>query len=237
MPKYEIHDNGSIPYWVEVNGKTITVLQNMDTYKMINGKFTVIEHPNKTLTMNVDEVFVGKTSPTGPKSPPGTTMLFRVGSKYVYVGSEMYEFTTNDVISKFYSDLGNSDVPYPYAIGEKYIYIMLDKVAVEKSLFDMKEDIYKQYYEKYYDKKTKLKAIALKTKGVKMGKMGKTSKTLKTVKTSKTVKNKKTKKKYITRNSPPYPANDYCGKKMKGNDGLMYLSSPDKNGVCKWMKV
>ena len=227
MPKYEIHDNGSVPYWVEVNGKTVTILQNMDSYKMINGKLP--EAPNKTFI--VDEVFVGKTSPTGPKSPPGTTMLFRVGSKYVYVGSEMYEFTTNDVISKFYSDLGNSDVPYPYAIGEKYIYIMLDKVAVEKSLFDMKEDIYKQYYEKYYDKKTKLKAITLKTKGVIMGKTVKTSKTLKTL------KNRKTQKKYVTRDSPPYPANEFCGRKKKGNDGLMYLSSPDKNGVCKWIKI
>ena len=27
------------------------------------------------------------------------------------------------------------------------------------------------------------------------------------------------------------------GRKKKGNDGLMYLSSPDKNGVCKWIKV
>ena len=232
MPKYEIHDNGSVPYWVEVRGKTVTILQNMDTYKMINGKFT--EHPNKTLTMEVDEVFVGKTSPTGPKSPPGTTVLFRVGSKYTYVGSEMYEFTTNDVILKYYSDLGNSDVPYPYAIGEKYIYIMLDKVAVEKSLFDMKQDIYKQYYEKY-DKT--LKAIKLKTKKVQMGKTGKvqTKKTMKTMKTIKTMKG--TLKKYLTRDSPPYPANDYCGKKKPGNDGLMYISKPDKNGICKWIKV
>jgi len=46
-----------------------------------------------------------------------------------------------------------------------------------------------------------------------------------------------TKKKYLTRDSPPYPANDYCGKKKKGNDGNMYLSTPDKNGICKWIKV
>jgi hypothetical protein len=237
MPTYEIHDNGSVPFRVEVRGKTVTVLQNMDTYKMINGKFTVIEHPNKTFTVNVDEVFVGKTSPTGPKSPPGTTVLFRVGSKYTYVGSEMYEFTTNDVILKYYSDLGNSDVPYPYAIGEKYIYIMLDKVAVEKSLFDMKQDIYKQYYEKY-DKKTKLKAIKLKTKKVQTGKV-QTGKTMKTMKTGKTKKDttRKIPKKYLTRDSPPYPANDYCGKKKPGNDGLMYISKPDKNGICKWIKV
>lgn len=44
----------------------------------------------------------------------------------------------------------------------------------------------------------------------------------------------KTLKKYKTRNSPPYPANEHCNKKMKGNDGLMYVSRPNKNGVCSW---
>ena len=32
-------------------------------------------------------------------------------------------------------------------------------------------------------------------------------------------KNKKTLKKYKSRKSPPYPANENCNKKMKGNEG------------------
>ena len=235
MPKYSIHDNGGTPFWVEVSGKSITVLKNMNTYEWIDGKHTEVKNPTKELfSINVDEVFIGKTSPTGPKSPPGTAILCRIGSKYMYIGKEIYEFSTNDVITKFYSDLGNSDVPYPYAVGEKYIYIMLDKVAIDKSLFNMKEDIYKQYYENMKVKKMKLKTKAVKTKAVKAVK-AKTAKTVK-AKTVKT-KTKKTLKKYLTRDSPPYPANDYCHKKMKGNDGLMYVSTPDKNGVCKWIKV
>lgn len=47
----------------------------------------------------------------------------------------------------------------------------------------------------------------------------------------------KTLKKYKGRKSPPYPANQNCGKKMKGNDGLMYESKPNKNGVCSWKKI
>jgi len=46
----------------------------------------------------------------------------------------------------------------------------------------------------------------------------------------------KTLKKYKSRNSPPYPANQNCGKEMKGNDGLMYVSQSNKNGVCTWRK-
>jgi hypothetical protein len=47
----------------------------------------------------------------------------------------------------------------------------------------------------------------------------------------------KTLKKYKTRNSPPYPANENCGKTMKGNDGKMYKSTPNKNNICSWKKV
>jgi hypothetical protein len=41
-------------------------------------------------------------------------------------------------------------------------------------------------------------------------------------------------KKYRERPSPPFPANQCCGEKMKGNDGRMYESRADKNGTCKW---
>lgn len=41
-------------------------------------------------------------------------------------------------------------------------------------------------------------------------------------------------KKYLTRNSPPYPANKHCGEKKKGNNGKMYISVADKNNVCRW---
>jgi hypothetical protein len=47
----------------------------------------------------------------------------------------------------------------------------------------------------------------------------------------------KTLKKYKNRKSPPYPANENCNKKMKGNDGNMYISQPNKNNICSWKKV
>ena len=47
----------------------------------------------------------------------------------------------------------------------------------------------------------------------------------------------KTLKKYKNRKSPPYPANEYCGKQMKGNDGYMYISKLNKNNICSWKKI
>jgi len=46
----------------------------------------------------------------------------------------------------------------------------------------------------------------------------------------------KTKEK-LNRPSPSYPANNYCGKTKKGNDGNMYISKKNKNGICRWVKL
>jgi len=39
------------------------------------------------------------------------------------------------------------------------------------------------------------------------------------------------------RNSPSAHANDYCMQTMRGNDGKLYMSLPNKNMVCRWVKV
>jgi hypothetical protein len=50
-------------------------------------------------------------------------------------------------------------------------------------------------------------------------------------------KHSKTLKKYKTRNSPPYPANENCGRRMKGNDGKLYISTANVKDICSWKKV
>jgi hypothetical protein len=41
----------------------------------------------------------------------------------------------NDEIGKYYSVVGNSDVPYPIAIGEKYVYHMCECVYADRRWF------------------------------------------------------------------------------------------------------
>jgi hypothetical protein len=45
-----------------------------------------------------------------------------------------------------------------------------------------------------------------------------------------------TTKKYLSRPSPPYPANKCCGKTMTGNDGAKYTAKPSVSGMCSWKK-
>jgi len=44
-------------------------------------------------------------------------------------------------------------------------------------------------------------------------------------------------KKYTDRPSPPYPANKMCGKTRLGNDDNLYISKPNKNGICSWKRI
>ena len=54
----------------------------------------------------------------------GNSILLSLGkNKYVFIGQKIIEFTTKkDKIIDFVSPVGNNDVPYPFAIGEKYVY-------------------------------------------------------------------------------------------------------------------
>ena len=168
---YEVHDNGGRPFRVDIQGNDVSVWKNMDTYDIVNGKFITISNPPKEiLNFKADKIFVGKKSPKGgydglkPKQAEGNSILLQTGSKYVYIGSEIYQFTPmkGDTIETYYSDIGNNDVPYPYVVGKTHIYIMLDKVAVDKSLFDMKGEIYRQYYDENLKKqgeKIKVKVL------------------------------------------------------------------------------
>ena len=44
-------------------------------------------------------------------------------------------------------------------------------------------------------------------------------------------------KKYLSRGSPAFPANQCCGMEKRGNDGEMYISRENSKGICSWKKV
>jgi hypothetical protein len=160
MVVYEIHDNGGRPFRVTVRdrgkGKAVSVEKSMNTFKRVNGKFVDIVAPHKHIfDVQVEKVFVGKASPGGgydglkPSEAEGNSLLLHLpDDKFMYIGDYIYTFepVRGDTILRYYSDIGNSDVPYPYAVGKTHIYIMLDRVAVDKKVFDMSEPIYEQYY-------------------------------------------------------------------------------------------
>jgi hypothetical protein len=66
----------------------------------------------------------------------------------MYIGDAVktFEPIKDDLILDYQSPIGNSDVPYPYAVGEKYTYLMIENVYIDNAALNKKEDPYKQYY-------------------------------------------------------------------------------------------
>ena len=166
--RYTILDNGGEPFVVFVRPGHLEVYHNdfnRETENYTLGK--------KILATGYLKVHIGdntlkiKHPGVAPKGIyPGNSILVQTGAnKYIYIGSEIYSFSAldGDTVRKYYSPVGNSAVPYPYALGEKYAYMMLDRAAIDIDAVNPKEDVYPQYYSHGLDKtqkKLKVKMIA-----------------------------------------------------------------------------
>ncbi|MCK4968231.1 MAG: hypothetical protein KAS12_04185 [Candidatus Aenigmarchaeota archaeon] len=122
------HDNGGRKYSVKIDDGSVFV-------KNVSER----EEPF-SLSFKPEKVFIGKSGNTPMtrssggigKKFDGNSMLFAMGdNKYIYIGTEVINFTTNSEIVKFVSDVGNNNVPYPYAIDvEGAYYLMIENVKI-----------------------------------------------------------------------------------------------------------
>lgn len=140
---YKIHDNGSVPYVVMMKPKS-----TVEVYKTKEDGTP----DKKILDLTYTKIFVGDNLLPDPLAVKkgkavGNSLLLQTGNnKYVYIGSEIYSFETKEEIKMYYSPVGNSDVPYPYAVGDTMSYFMLDKKTLPNELLDLKKDAYGQFY-------------------------------------------------------------------------------------------
>ena len=157
---YEIHDNGGRPFIAEVNERQ----RKLTVYKSepVNPDPDVFwgdVYPGKVIhETRYEKLFIGDNilrdsyyPRFGSKLSKGNSLLAHIkGDTYLHVGAEVFTFQTvdGDVIEEYHSPVGNSDVPYPFAIGKNYIYSMLvlDHMYVPREFFDVKQDIGGQYY-------------------------------------------------------------------------------------------
>jgi len=145
--KYVIEDNGSHPYHVYDYGSRADVYALQ--YDRDSDEEVVVK---KILSIPYKKLFPGDNTLRLPdySSKKGNTVLIQqTNGKYIYIGDGIREFSgvDGDVIEKYYSPIGNNSVPYPYAVGKKYTYFLVDKTEyVENSSFDVKKDGYTQFY-------------------------------------------------------------------------------------------
>lgn len=153
--EYEIHDNGARPFCVldYPSKKKVEVYLNdwvdgdNNTRTYVRGK-KIFETSYKTIFIG-DNDLPGYQADLPKGTAKGNSILVNVSdSKYIYIGDSIYSFETRDKekIVKYYSPVGNSDVPYPYAVGENYTYFLLDSTTVPNNILDLTKDAYTQYY-------------------------------------------------------------------------------------------
>lgn len=137
---YDVHDNGGRPFRVFIDGLKVSI------YKDINKDWEKPADYSKLIkALTVKEVHVGKSTgladnavhrPSEAKHFIGNSLLLQLsGNKYIYIGSEIYEFTMEDKYESYFSMIGRNDVPYPVILGSENVYFMLYKCYVPRSNF------------------------------------------------------------------------------------------------------
>ena len=116
------------------------------------------------LKLNAEKIFIGKD--VNNIKFKGNSILLQTNSQeYYFIGSSIYKFKINEDIISYFSPVGNNDYPYPYAVSENNIYLMIDKIYFNKNLLQS-TDPYHFYYKSTNNKKvlnTAFKTFKIKT--------------------------------------------------------------------------
>ena len=154
--KYEILDNGGTPFIVYDYGNKI-IICNTAGSELFNFPYI--------------RIFIGDNEAELPNHEHrgvfrGNSILIeQTANTYIYIGPTIMKFMAknNENIVEFYSPVGNSCVPYTYAIGEIYTYLfqMNTITIVPNKLLDFESDVFAQYYgwQRYFDANVVERAI------------------------------------------------------------------------------
>lgn len=164
---YEINDNAAFPFVVfDYGGGNASIYNNRFNEVTNRG-----ELKGKLMDAKYEQLFLGDNELNDPYwrvFERGNNILLQTGKgKYLFIGKGILSFSTKngDTIRKFYSPMGGNYDSFPYAIGDKYVYLLNDKKCAPVSEFDITKDVIRQYYcyEMGECKKYKTSALPMKT--------------------------------------------------------------------------
>jgi hypothetical protein len=156
--KYMIHDNGGRPFLIYINHTNIFIYKVDENY-MLDEEYDPTHglHNSWMYTKlvkeykNVKKVYIGKSvlnkitkfsGGHGHQFDGNSFLVHLSNNKYLFIGAYIKEFTLDDEVVKYYSTVGNNDVPYPIILGKKNVYFMLAFKYVDRKLLpDITNDI------------------------------------------------------------------------------------------------
>lgn len=178
MKSYLIHDNGGRPFKVYIitdhnESKRVEIYANTTDWSKVKPMTLWKDIPVKfeklvKVYSDVKRVFIGRSplNPStsfsgghGPKFDGNSILVNIAGNRYVSIGYKIEEFTSPEPIERYWSSVGNNDVPYPVAKSKSYAYFMLDMTYVPIERFESIQgsvdrtthwsDLYHEYYGHY----------------------------------------------------------------------------------------
>lgn len=165
---YEINDNAVFPFVVVDYGAGRASIYNNRFNELTNRG----ELKDKLMDVKYEQLFLGDNGTNDPYwrvFERGNNILMQTGKgKYLFAGKGILSFSAikGDTIRRFYSPMGGNYDSFPYAVGDKYVYLLNEKKCAPISEFDMTKDVMMQYY--CYEtgaecKKYKTSALPMKT--------------------------------------------------------------------------
>ena len=165
---YEINDNAVFPFVVVDYGAGRASIYNNRFNELTNRG----ELKDKLMDVKYEQLFLGDNGTNDPYwrvFERGNNILMQTGKgKYLFAGKGLLSFSAikGDTIRRFYSPMGGNYDSFPYAVGDKYVYLLNEKKCAPISEFDMTKDVMMQYY--CYEtgaecKKYKTSALPMKT--------------------------------------------------------------------------
>jgi len=134
--RYYTHNNGGREYLVYLGKKDAYIYEKPHKMEIDWNDYSRDDDDNRWMYIKLVKhvkfikAFIGnspvckmtKFSGGIGKRFDGNSILLQTSkNKYVYIGSMIEDIEIDDQVIRYYSPVGNNDVPYPYAIGKKYI--------------------------------------------------------------------------------------------------------------------
>ncbi len=143
---YKTLDNGNRPFLVRIAGEEVTVYKNADKKRQ-----------NPILAVVSDQILIGTCDHYGPKFDGNSIVVREKGSEnlYYHIGIDIFKFHTAGPIIEYWSRVGNSGVPYPWAQDEAgNVYLMIEEVVLlpTPELEELPEGADMEPYTFYYDR-------------------------------------------------------------------------------------
>jgi hypothetical protein len=117
----KVHDNGGRPFQIKITPNVLEVLElKDDKYKHLMN------------IRNYVNLWIGEDECDKDFSYGNSLLVELPRNKYLFLGMEIVSFTLNKKIKKYFSPVGNNDVPYPWFVDENNnVYLLSDPREIE----------------------------------------------------------------------------------------------------------